>query len=109
MRKLNLFTLLLGAVLLLTSCTQPKENNEATPSEAGKNVYIQLYSVRDAIGVDFSGTITQLAEDGYTGVEAASYNDGGFYGMSPEEFKAAIEDVGLEVLSSHTTRPPPSL
>ena len=103
MRKLYLFTLLIGSVLL-SSCTQPKEKEE-TSSDVGKNIYIQLYSVRDAIGVDFSGTIAQVAESGYTGVEAASYNDGQFYGMSPEEFKSAIEGVGMEVLSSHTTRP----
>ncbi len=42
---------------------------------------------------------------GYTGVEAASYGDGKFYGLSPEEFKKSIEDVGMEVLSSHTARP----
>ncbi|NLZ94413.1 MAG: sugar phosphate isomerase/epimerase, partial [Bacteroidales bacterium] len=104
MRKLNLITLLLGAALLLLSCTQPKENNETT-SEVGKDIHIQLYSVRDAIGVDFSGTIAQIADAGYKGVEAASYNDCQFYGMSPEDFKSAIEGVGMEVLSSHTTRP----
>lgn len=103
MTKLYLFTLLIGSVLL-SSCTQPKEKEETT-SDVGKNIYIQLYSVRDAIGVDFSGTIAQVAESGYTGIEAASYNDGQFYGMSPEEFKEAIEGVGMEVLSSHTTRP----
>ena len=107
MRKINLTTLLLGAVLLLSSCTQSKGNSESATNNAdvGKNIYIQLYSVRDAIGADFSGTIAKVAQAGYTGVEAASYNDGQFYGMSPEEFKAAIEAVGMEVLSSHTTRP----
>ena len=103
MRKLYLFTLLLGSALLLSSCAQPKENDATT--EAEKNIYIQLYSVRDAIGVDFEGTISKVSEAGYTGVEAASYNDGEFYGMSPEEFKSAINGVGMEVLSSHTTRP----
>ena len=104
MGNLRLFTLLLGASLLLLSCTQPKENNDIS-SENSKNIYIQLYSVRDAIGADFSETIAQVAEAGYTGVEAAGYNDGQFYGISPEEFKDAIEGVGMEVLSSHTTRP----
>ena len=103
MRKINLYTLLLSATFLLMSCAQPKENNEAT-SETGKNIYIQLYSVRDAIRADFDATIAEVAEAGYTGVEAAGYSNGEFYGMSPEEFKAAIERVGMEVLSSHTSR-----
>ncbi len=108
MRKLYLFTLILGSVLLFTSCTQPKENKESASdisSVASKNIYIQLYSVRDAIGADFSGTIAKVAEAGYKGVEAANYNDGQFYGMSPEDFRNAIEEVGMEVLSSHTARP----
>jgi len=42
---------------------------------------------------------------GYTGVEAAGYNDGQFYGMNPADFKKSIEDAGMEVLSSHAGRP----
>ena len=105
MRKLYLFTLILGVAVLFSSCTQPTTKDEATTDAAAKNIYIQLYSVRDAIGADFNGTIAKVAEAGYTGVEAANYNEGMFYGMSPEDFKAAIEGVGMEVLSSHTTRP----
>ena len=105
MRKFYLFTLILSVAMLFSSCTQPTEKNDATADVATKDIYIQLYSVRDAIGADFSGTIATVAEAGYTGVEAANYNEGMFYGMSPEDFKAAIEDVGMKVLSSHTTRP----
>ena len=107
MRKLQFISLLLGSVFLLSSCTQPKQNNETASyiAAAGKNIYIQLYSVRKDIGADFSATIAQVAEAGYKGVEAANYKDGEFYGMSPEDFKTAIEEVGMEVLSSHTGRP----
>lgn len=38
---------------------------------------------------------------GYTSIEAASYNDGKFYGNTPEEFKRDVEAVGMKVLSSH--------
>lgn len=38
---------------------------------------------------------------GYTGVEAAGYNDGQFYGLSPADFKQSIESVGMEVLLAH--------
>ncbi|WP_352421251.1 sugar phosphate isomerase/epimerase [Proteiniphilum sp.] len=70
-----------------------------------KEIYLQLYSVRDDIKADYTGTIAKVAEMGYTGVEAASYADGKFYGLSPADFKKSIEDVGMEVLSSHTARP----
>ncbi len=104
MRKLYLITLLLGAALAVLSYTQPKEKGEATPAESDKNIYIQLYSLREAIEADFSGTIAKVAQAGYAGVEAANYKDGLFYGMSPEDFKNTIEGVGMEVLSSHTTK-----
>ncbi len=101
MRKtaLSMVTLLCG-LLLFTAC-KPKE--EAAPK--GKDIYVQLYSVRDDIKADYAATIAQVAEMGYTGVEAAGYNDGQFYGLSPADFKQSIEGVGMEVLSSHTSRP----
>lgn len=41
---------------------------------------------------------------GYTSVEAANYNNGKFYGMTPEEFKSVVEGAGMSVLSSHCAR-----
>jgi len=92
-------------MLLLSSCTQSKENKEAEVDKVSKNISIQLYSVREDIQRDFKGTIAKVAEAGYKGVEAANYNDGKFYGLTPEEFKNEIEAVGMEVISSHTGRP----
>ena len=89
-------------MLVLTSCTQGQQTE--TTSE-GKDLYIQLYSVRDDIRADYEGTIQAVADMGYTGIEAAGYNDGQFYGMTPADFKQSIEDAGMEVLSSHTARP----
>lgn len=105
MKKISLFTWILGSILLLSSCSQPKENKEAEVGEVKKNISIQLYSVREDIQKDFKGTIAKVAEAGYKGVEAANYNDGKFYGLTPEEFKNEIEAVGMEVISSHTARP----
>lgn len=107
MKDTSIFSLILGFVLLLTSCTQPKSNNEPSAEDAkfAKDIYIQLYSVRDDIKSDFKSTLSQVAEAGYRGVEAANYNDGKFYGLTPEEFKSEIEAVSMEVLSSHTGRP----
>src|SRR5690554_6706284 len=106
MKNIYILSLILGSVLLLSSCTQPKENRESTTDvvEQTKDIYIQLYSVREDIKNDFKGTIAAVAEAGYKGVEAANYKDGKFYGLTPEEFKSEIEAVGMEVLSSHTGR-----
>ncbi|MDD3037480.1 sugar phosphate isomerase/epimerase [Bacteroides sp.] len=71
-----------------------------------KDVSVQLYSVRDLIkeGSDFNALLKKLAQMGYTSVEAANYNDGKFYGLTPAEFKSTIENAGMTVLSSHTSR-----
>lgn len=71
-----------------------------------KDVSIQLYSVRDKLnnGADLNNVLKELAQMGYTSVEAANYNDGKFYGKTPAEFKRAVEGAGMTVLSSHTTK-----
>lgn len=76
-----------------------------------REMAIQLYSARDLIGTpelfarNHKYVLKRLAQMGYTGAEAASYNGGKFSGMEPEEFKAALNEAGLEFMSSHTTRP----
>lgn len=67
-----------------------------------KVIGLQLYSLRDDIKNNFDGVIKAVADMGYKQVEAASYGDGRFYGMLPSDYKAKLEAVGLESLSSHT-------
>lgn len=71
-----------------------------------KEIAIQLYSVRDIInsGTDLNIVLKNLAQMGYTSVEAANYDNGKFYGRTPEDFKSAVEKAGMTVLSSHTTK-----
>ena len=95
---------LLGGLFILSGCNQGQKK-EAEEAKAKKDIYLQLYSLRDDIKADYAATIAKVAEMGYTGVEAAGYNDGKFYGLTPAEYKKSIEDAGLEVLSSHAGRP----
>lgn len=74
---------------------------------AGKDIGLQLYSVRDSIKNDVPGAIAKVGKMGYKFVEPAGYNDGKFYGMDPVEFKALCKKNKLKVLSSHTGRPVP--
>ncbi len=104
-KKSNLFAvILLGSLFLLSGCDQGQKK-EATEANVKKDIYLQLYSVRDDIKANYQATIDTVANTGFTGVEAAGYNDGQFYGMAPTDFKKSIEDAGLEVLSSHAGRP----
>ncbi|MDR0349039.1 MAG: sugar phosphate isomerase/epimerase [Tannerella sp.] len=98
------YTLLLAILTVLPDTLQAQK----------KDIAIQLYSVRDRIGsyvnqtgkynTDYSTILKELSKMGYTGVEAAGYNDGKFYDRTPEEFKHDVEAAGLKILSSHCTK-----
>jgi sugar phosphate isomerase/epimerase len=98
-----LSALFLSCLFIFTACNQGQKQEAVVENK--KDIYIQLYSVRDDIKADYTGTIAAVAEMGYTGVEAAGYNNGKFYDMSPADFKKSIEDAGMTVLSSHAGRP----
>ena len=63
---------------------------------------LQLYTVRDAMAKDPSGTLAKVAQIGYTSVEAATYTGTEkFYGMTPSAFKNVLKQNGLIIPSSH--------
>jgi sugar phosphate isomerase/epimerase len=70
--------------------------------ERGKNIGLQLYSLRDSIAGNVAGTIEKVSKMGYTYVEAAGYSDGQFYGMDPAEFRKLCEINGLAFTGSHS-------
>jgi len=59
-------------------------------------VGVQLYSVRDAMGKDFEGTLAKLAAIGYKEVEFAGYFD-----HTPQDVKAILGRHGLASPSTH--------
>jgi sugar phosphate isomerase/epimerase len=61
-------------------------------------VGLQLYTVRDAMKKDFSGTIARVASVGYKEVEFAGYFD-----HSPAEVRAIVDKNGLTAPSCHVT------
>lgn len=76
-----------------------------------REMAVQLYSVRQLIGTpelfskNHKYVLKRLAQMGFTGAEAASYDDGKFSGLDPADFKSALQEAGLDLVSSHTTRP----
>lgn len=91
------------SIMMLASCCSASQ-------KVSKDMSIQLYSARDLIGnpekyaKNHEEVLAALAQMGYTSVEAANYNNGKFYGVSPEEFRADVEAAGMKVLSSHTNK-----
>lgn len=110
MQRNYLFTLLSFTLLLgFTACggnTEPAgEAAEAAPEETmDANTDfggIALYTLRDTMAGNPRGVLKEVKDLGYKYVEAAGYKDGKFYGMTPTEFKAYLDEVGLMPVSSH--------
>ena len=58
---------------------------------------LELYTVRDLLAADFEGTLAKVAAIGYTEVEPAS----GYNNMSPKDFRAMLDRLGLSMPSTH--------
>ncbi|RMD78895.1 MAG: sugar phosphate isomerase/epimerase [Lentisphaerae bacterium] len=60
-------------------------------------ISIQLYSLREQAKEDFVGVLKRIAEIGYKGVEPA-----GFWDLTPQEFRKIVEDLGMQISSTHS-------
>jgi sugar phosphate isomerase/epimerase len=63
---------------------------------------LQLYTIRDAMSADVPGSLKKVSDIGFKYLELAGYADRKFYGMEPADFKKLVNDLGMEILSSHT-------
>ena len=66
----------------------------------GKPIGLQLYTLRDQLEKDVTGTIKQLAAIGYRDVEIYS-----LYGKAPAEFSKILKDNGITASSGHYLLP----
>src|SRR5450432_4167106 len=67
-----------------------------------KIIGLQLYTVRDAMQADPSGTLAKVAQIGYNSLEGATYTSTEtFYGMDPKTFKGILTNNGLVMRSCH--------
>lgn len=62
---------------------------------------LQLYTLRDDLPKDFKGILKQVADMGYKQVEGYERDKGILWGMSPSEFKAYMDSIGLTMVSTH--------
>ena len=97
--KTNLFKSL---VVMILAAFVVGGLSQTAVAKGKKSIGLQLYSLRDDLKKDVKGTIEKLGKIGYTFVEAANYDNGKFYGMEPEAFKALLEANGMKFVSSHT-------
>lgn len=66
-------------------------------------VGLQLYSIRDAMNADVLGSLQKVSDLGYKNLELANYSNGLFYGYAPKEFKKMVNDLGMDIISSHAS------
>ncbi len=98
--KLSAMAVAGTALLSKTGCSA------GTTSPNKPIVGVQLYCVRDDMREDPLGSLTKLANMGYTHVEHANYVDHKFYGWTAQEFRRVLNDLGLKMPSGHTVLNP---
>lgn len=59
---------------------------------------LELYTVRDMTAKDYLGTLEKVAQIGYKEIEPA----GGYANMSPRQFRAELDRLGLRMPSTHS-------
>jgi len=93
--KSGLFILGGSMILPLNAFTKTKR----------KTIGIQLYTVRDALYENLENTLNSISSIGYNSLELAGYHERKFYGLLPSEFKKRVNELGLEINSSHVLFP----
>lgn len=98
-----------GSLVLPFGCTSKKQETAQTITEevvasAPKNkaMGVQVFSVRDALNEDFSGSMKRLADIGFQYIEGYGLGvDGKMLGMDPSEYSRIVADTGMEMVSTH--------
>lgn len=90
------------ASLLTLSGLAATQLLEAKPN---KQIGLQLYSLREDIKNNVKGVLEDVAKIGYKTLEAANYQNGSIYGMTPGEFKNTVSTLGMVMRSAHVGGP----
>lgn len=101
MKKLKLIALL--TMMILSCFTSAQNEHKSKEIKANNNtlpqISVQLWSVKDEIKNDFTGTLKQIAEMGFDGVEFAG--DFGPYKDDAKGLKVFLDGLGLQVSGAH--------
>jgi len=65
---------------------------QAVTDKKSYGVGIQLYTIRDAMAADVTGSLKKVSDLGYKNLELADYANG----------KKIVNDMGMDIVSSHT-------
>ncbi len=100
-----------GSILYASASSGPETSAQCEPhSSIQANLGFQLFAVRNPLKDDFKGTLTTLAEIGYTEVEMFGFGRSIFiedplWGYHPGELKQLLEDLYLRIHSTAFSGP----
>jgi len=99
-KTMKLLTILISGVLTLsiTSCAQTRDRENAMSAKTPQ-ISVQLWSVKDEVKADFKGTLKQLADMGFTGVEFA--NEFGEFSKDAKLVKHVLDELNLKGSGAH--------
>lgn len=95
-----------GALALGTMALSSKAGTLFNNVKGEHAIGLQLFTFFGVIDEDVKGTLTKIAGLGYKELESAFSKKGGYYGMSPKEFKAMANDLGMAWTSHHVLGAP---
>lgn len=81
--------------------TVPFRNELFAMANKKEGFGIQLWSVKQALSKDTMGVLKGLAANGYQKIESFEGAKGMFWGMKHTDFKKTLDDLGMNMVSSH--------
>ena len=100
--KINILKYItLMAIVCISNFSQAHKNNDTQQykNQAIPKISVQLWSVKNELKKDFKGTLTQIANMGFDGVEFAG--DFGPYKNDAKGLKSFLDGLGLKVSAAH--------
>lgn len=90
-----------GAALTSVALSMPFKNELMAMAANSKSFGLQLWSVKQALTQDPLGVLKLIASNGYKKIESFEGAKGMFWGMKNTEFKKVMDDLGMNMVSTH--------
>ena len=90
-----------GAALTTLAMSMPFKNELMAMASKSNAFGLQLWSVKQALSKDPLAVLKQLSDNGYKKIESFEGAKGMFWGMKNTEFKKVMDDLGMNMVSSH--------
>jgi sugar phosphate isomerase/epimerase len=90
-----------GAALTSVALSMPFKNELMAMVPKSKPFGLQLWSVKLALSKNPLAVLKQIAANGYQKIESFEGEKGMFWGMKNTEFKKVMDDLGMNMISSH--------